>query len=177
MHSVFYAKSGVTGTEPELRPSASKTTASWIRRTTVSAADAVTRCCPLGPHTAEQRAGKPDLCFTELRHAPFHGGFLGVGGVGGEWIWSREIGEVRNPRPVLGRRPPSPSARTVASRTGSPAARPAAGGPAKAGSPRVRGLGGSDLSPAARQPSARCGLGSTARRSKAGDAATGGAPA
>jgi hypothetical protein len=43
----------------------------------VSAADAVTRCCPLGPHTAEQRAGEPDLCASQsFATRPFMEAFL-----------------------------------------------------------------------------------------------------
>ena len=52
-----------TGDEPEPRPPASTVAASWIR-TAVSAAEAVTTCCPLGPQEAEQRAGEPALCAS-----------------------------------------------------------------------------------------------------------------
>ena len=45
------------GAKPETRPPASNAAASWTR-TAVSAADAVTTCCPQGPHAAEQRAGE-----------------------------------------------------------------------------------------------------------------------
>ena len=52
-----------TGDEPEPRPPASTVAASWIR-TAVSAAEAVTTCCPLGPQEAQQRAGEPALCAS-----------------------------------------------------------------------------------------------------------------
>jgi hypothetical protein len=175
MHSVFYGKSGVTGTEPELRPSASKTTASWIRRTTVSAADAVTRCCPLGPHTAEQRAGEPDLCASQsFATRPFMEAFLVLVVLGENGFGVVRLGkcEIRGrcsdgglPPPRLGRWLPARAPRRLDRQS--------------ADLQRLghRGLGGSDLSPAARLPSARCGLGSTAQRPEARGAATGGAPA
>lgn len=52
-----------TGDKPEPRPPASTVAASWIR-TAVSAAEAVTTCCPLGPQEAEQSAGEPALCAS-----------------------------------------------------------------------------------------------------------------
>ena len=76
------------GAKPETRPPASNAAASWTR-TAVSAADAVTTCCPQGPHAAEQRAGEPDLCASRSFTArPFMavlrlGGFLGRVGENG----------------------------------------------------------------------------------------------
>jgi hypothetical protein len=88
------------GAKPETRLPACNAAASWIR-TAVSAADAVTTCCPPGPHAAEQRAGEPDLCASRSFTARLFmavlrlGGFLGRVGENGNGfarLWKRSLG-------------------------------------------------------------------------------------